>query len=231
MASSKTFNRKPDYPGGDKIKKLRREKTASAIVKAIQLRLVDAGCLDKEDVTAHWNLKTKRGLKKFQQKHHLVVDGIPGPVVWKAFGWRVPPQLSGDSRYPYVWRRPGVEWPKHELMVQINKMGKIGYEKHGRRLVVVSGKRTLAQQRYLYDGWIHRRPGFNLAAYPNPNAPHIKDGGSAVDCGWEGQSGGGYVSFLVMPWARQLAKDHHCAASASGEKWHISLLKDGPWRN
>mgnify|MGYP003133128284 CR=1 FL=1 len=34
------------------------------------------------------------------------------------------------------------------------------------RVAVVSGVRTYAQQAYLYDGWVKRRKGFNLAANP-----------------------------------------------------------------
>lgn len=35
------------------------------------------------------------------------------------------------------------------------------------RLAVESAARTYAEQKYLYDGWIARRPGFNLAANPD----------------------------------------------------------------
>lgn len=36
----------------------------------------------------------------------------------------------------------------------------------GLDLIISSGTRTRAEQQYLYDGWINRRPGFNLAAKP-----------------------------------------------------------------
>ena len=35
------------------------------------------------------------------------------------------------------------------------------------RVAVVSGVRTYAQQKYLYDGYKARKPGFNLAATPD----------------------------------------------------------------
>ncbi|AUG84817.1 endolysin [Microbacterium phage Dismas] len=59
----------------------------------------------------------------------------------------------------------------------------------GEDLIISSGTRTRAEQAYLYDGWINRRPGFNLAAPPGqsnheeygpigPIALDLRDSGS-----------------------------------------------------
>lgn len=59
----------------------------------------------------------------------------------------------------------------------------------GYDLLVTSGTRTRAEQAALYDGWINRRPGFNLAAPPGqsnheesgpvgPRALDLRDSGS-----------------------------------------------------
>lgn len=59
----------------------------------------------------------------------------------------------------------------------------------GLDLIVSSGTRTRAEQAYLWDGWINRRPGFNLAAKPGfsnheesgpigPIALDLRDSGS-----------------------------------------------------
>ena len=46
--------------------------------------------------------------------------------------------------------------------------------------------RSMKQQEYLYNGWKARKPGFNRAAKPSVNAPHVADpyegsGGRATD--------------------------------------------------
>lgn len=41
---------------------------------------------------------------------------------------------------------------------------------------VNEGHRTMARQTYFYTGWIRRLPGFAIAAFPSPFAPHIRTG-------------------------------------------------------
>lgn len=41
---------------------------------------------------------------------------------------------------------------------------------------VNEGHRTMARQWYFWNGWLLRRPGFAIAAFPSPNAPHIRTG-------------------------------------------------------
>jgi lysozyme family protein len=45
----------------------------------------------------------------------------------------------------------------------------------GLDLIISSGTRTRAEQARLYDGWVRRLPGFNLAAHPDsPQAYHVE---------------------------------------------------------
>lgn len=52
-------------------------------------------------------------------------------------------------------------------------------------LKLVSGFRTMAEQRHLYDGWVNRRPGFNLAARPGYSE---HQNGTALDLNTSGPS-------------------------------------------
>lgn len=57
--------------------------------------------------------------------------------------------------------------------------------KDGVDLQLVSGFRTMAEQRRLYDGWINKRPGFNLAARPGFSN---HQSGTALDLNTQGTS-------------------------------------------
>lgn len=52
-------------------------------------------------------------------------------------------------------------------------------------LQLISGFRTMAEQRRLYDGWVNRRPGFNLAARPGYSE---HQNGTALDLNTTGSS-------------------------------------------
>ena len=210
------------YPGGEAIRKMRKSYKTNKVAGRLQAELHQRGLFDG-DHDKVWSLKLKRAVKEFQRKKGLTVDGIPGEATWKALGWPVPFVGSGDKNYPYIWRRPGVNLPNAALCKALNALGKDLYEQHGKRFVMVSGQRTMAQQRALYDGWIHRRPGFNLAAVPNPNAPHIRNGGSAADCGVEDKQGGNYISILAYGPARALVAKHGLFQQVQSELWHLAL--------
>lgn len=51
-------------------------------VKDLQRRLTQAGCLVRAD--GRFNETTVSAVKKFQKKHNLDVDGVVGPVTYKA---------------------------------------------------------------------------------------------------------------------------------------------------
>lgn len=48
--------------------------------------------------------------------------------------------------------------------------------KRGVDPIINEGHRTFARQQYFWNGWVRRLPGFNLAAFPSPWAPHIRTG-------------------------------------------------------
>lgn len=79
---------------------------------------------------------------------------------------------------------------------------------------VNEGKRTMARQWYFYNGWRKRLPGFNLAAFPSPTAPHIRVGriDHAIDF-WNDSA--------VMRWL--LSKGLSARRTVRGESWHIEI--------
>ena len=202
------------YPGGDKIKQMRRSRKENKYAGRMQRWLKQEGFYDGP-LDKKWNLKLKRAIKALQRKKGLTADGIPGPTTWeKAFGWKVPFQGSGNKKYPYVWFRSGVHIPPNDsFMKKLNAVGKEAYEKHGKRLTTISGfrpcgspnDRTGASTQWgLYK--LYRAGRGNLAATPC-RSNHGKS--TAADTGFEGKNGGGYVSFLhAGSWARELAKKH-----------------------
>jgi hypothetical protein len=224
------------YPGGDRIKAMRRSDKPNDIAGRLQRFLAAAGCYDGP-LDRVWSLKLKQAVKCFQSKKNLTPDGIPGPATWKAMGWPVPFQGSGHPDYPYIWFRPGVNIPPNkDFLRRLNAVGKEGYEKHGRRLVMVSGYRPCgspsdspykspATQWSLSNGWTRRLPGFNLAARPC-TSNHGRS--NAADVGWENRDGGGYVSYaLAGSWTIALLKKHGLRLpmwppwAGRIEAWHV----------
>ena len=214
------------YPGNDAIKKMRKDRKDSRIAGRLQRELARRGCYDGE-VTRRWDLRLKRAVRCFQRRKGLTADGVPGPATFKALGWPVPFTGSGNKDYPYVWFRPGVTIPPNKtFMKRLNRIGKEGYEKHGKRLVMVSGYRPCgspsdsmykspATQHSLWK--LYRAGKGNLAAVP---CRSLHGKGYAADIGWEGKNGGGYTSFLNLSWARALAKKHVVCFPVPGERWH-----------
>ena len=88
-----------------------------------------------------------------------------------------------------------------------------------------SGRRTMAQQKALYDNY--RRNGWPVAAYPNPNAPHIREGriDHALDVNDEdGYASGGGADNLRR-WAAR--KGFTLVRTVRGEPWHLEIVGGG----
>ncbi|WP_460801498.1 N-acetylmuramoyl-L-alanine amidase [Microbacterium sp. GXF6406] len=120
----------------------------------------------------------------------------------------------------------------------------------GLDLIVSSGTRTRAEQQYLYDGWINRRPGFNLAAKPGqsnheefgpigPIALDLRDSGSdagvtvigskrsnwlAANCGRWGFTNAGHYFSPREGWHYEKRGSFNSGTDANGK-----LIEDGEW--
>lgn len=93
----------------------------------------------------------------------------------------------------------------------------------GIRFSVTSGHRTLREQAYLYQGWIRRLPGFNLAAFPSPNAPHIRVGRAdhAIDFGPDPEAVRELVAYL-----NRHGRELGARFTVAGEWWHVEVRQD-----
>jgi len=65
------------------------QKNPAAIVKQIQKQLKELGFYD-HTVNGQFGIKTHRSVYNFQEKAGLHVDGVVGPITWKAMGLEVP---------------------------------------------------------------------------------------------------------------------------------------------
>lgn len=208
------------YPGHRAIREGRRGQR-KAWVRRWQAELHRRGYKVSADGT--WDPRTKAATIRFQRRHDLKADGVPGVRTWAAaFGVRsVRKHGPFGGRWPWLDLAPGVSYANERLSAPMNLIGAILHLKHGKTLRCISGRRTMAQQWYLYNGWVNRRPGFNLAAYPSANAPHIRDGGSAYDCGTVDRHGT-YRRFFDDGDARRLAARFDIHQRVTSEAWHAS---------
>ena len=93
------------------------------------------------------------------------------------------------------------------------------------KVSVVSGVRTYQQQKYLYDGYKSRRPGFNLAANPD----RVNSAGFQGSYHMDQPKFGGYgyaVDFRIVgkgistSQVNQIAKEFGICKTVSSEWWH-----------
>ena len=79
---------------------------------------------------------------------------------------------------------------------------------------VNEGHRTMARQWYFWNGYRKRLPGFNLAAFPSPFAPHIRTGriDHAIDFSNDAR---------VFAWLQR--KGLNPRRTVAGESWHIEV--------
>lgn len=121
------------------------------------------------------------------------------------------------GRYPFLELASGTMWPSDKRLLR--RLNQVGAHMH-RTIRIISGRRTLAQQRALwerYQRYLNGGPYANLAAYPNERAPHIR--GVAADCGVIGRTGS-YTSLGLNSKARRKAERLGLRALVPGEPWH-----------
>lgn len=82
----------------------------------------------------------------------------------------------------------------------------------GKLLAINDGFRSYPDQKYLYDGWTERRPGFNLAARPGYSK---HQSGIAVDFSVPGGNGN-----PVYEWMKLHAPSFGWVRTVSNEAWH-----------
>lgn len=86
---------------------------------------------------------------------------------------------------------------------------------------VNEGHRTWARQEYFYNGWKRRIPGFNLAAKPSHNAPHIRTG--RIDHALDIENSTGGAERLIAYGARNGVT---ITRPVRGESWHGEASAD-----
>ncbi len=121
------------------------------------------------------------------------------------------------GNYPFLELSSGTKWPSDRRLLR--KLNRVGAHLN-RTIRVVSGRRTMDQQRELWDRYqryLNGGPYANQAAYPNANAPHIR--GVAADCGVIGRNGG-YESLGDNRKARRKAEALGLRALVPNEPWH-----------
>ena len=179
--------------------------------------------------------KTRAALTQFQRAKHLSVDGVAGRQTWTALGGdrfeSSRPSGSGPVGggstaggkhvTAYINGRPSTitvvpvgngQYMRADAASHFKAM--VGAAaRAGIHLSATSGFRTMAQQQYLYDGWIHHRPGFNLAARPGYSN---HQNGIAMDIG--GVGGYGTTAYR---WLAANSGKFGFKTDVSGEYWHF----------
>ena len=154
--------------------------------------------------------KTRRKVKKFQREKNLIVDGLVGPKTWKKLGAKyIQPKLGK------VTKNSNTRWPTNKnLMYGLRRIA----AQTGLTVHIVSGYRSYAEQKYLYDGYKAGKPGFNLAAPPGQSR---HNSGNAADCGviYRGK----YISIGNYAPAKRLLDDHGLTLTVPGEAWHVEF--------
>ena len=125
---------------------------------------------------------------------------------------------QSESKRTHLYKKDSAKYPKDSaLNKHLDRCGR----RMGRRVYIVSGYRSYAEQEHLYRLYLAGKG--NLAAAPNANAPHIR--GIAADCGVI-TKGGNYLSFMKYKpkkgvSAAQAAAKEDLVASVPGEPWHL----------
>lgn len=136
---------------------------------------------------------------------------------------------TAESNAPTVRLADGAKWPTDTRTVERLKLVA---KDLGKTLIITSGKRDLGSRKnpkpgtqwYFWKKYVAGRG--NLAAYPNPNAPHIK--GYAADVLIEQPDGtrtnvGEYVT------GRRILRKHGLVLSVRTEGWHVAPKEVNSW--
>jgi len=170
----------------------------SAAVKHTEKLLREVGAKPGK-VDGIYTEATQQAVDRFRRKHHLkgvgqgvgrgtlmalervarkMRDPIYGLPVSKATGY-----VNGNPRPLRVVRVEGelVEVDTARAYLRMQEAAR----KDGVNLDLISGFRTMSEQRYLYNGWVNRLPGFNPAAPPGYSN---HQSGIALDLNTDGPS-------------------------------------------
>ena len=204
------------------------------LVSDLQRELAQAG-FSPGGIDGTFGPKTRAALIAFQRAKHLSADGVAGRQTWTALGGdrfessggSGPAQVGGGSTAggkqvtAYSNGRASTITVVPVGNGQFMRADAAGHFKAmvaaaahaGIHLSATSGFRSMAQQQYLYDGWIHHRPGFNLAARPGYSN---HQNGIAMDIGGIGGYGTTAYRWLTANAGRFGFKN-----DVGGEFWHF----------
>ncbi|MBK7859074.1 MAG: D-alanyl-D-alanine carboxypeptidase family protein [Archangiaceae bacterium] len=202
----------------------------SSNVRHLQQMLRAAG-IDAGPIDGHFGPKTLHGLKAYQRSRGLQVDGVAGPKTWRALNHHAPAvhHGSGDGFTPAGGKHVHAYIHGHPKTITVVPVGNGKYLRAdaakaflkmqkaaraaGVHLSVVSGFRTMEQQKYLYNLYLHHHG--NLAAKPGYSN---HQNGIAVDIGGIGGRG-----TKADRWLR-----HHAAQfgfkNLPSEFWHYNFV-------
>ena len=218
---------RPWCPSMSKGKKQPRRFTVLAVGPRGRARLV------------RWHREKKKFTLSRDAKHRV---RLTAGEAEKAAKWaKRRPTVSwtrvSDGRFPFVSLADGARPCNDDLMKRLNQVGK-GIQK---RVHIVSGDRNPYEAWRLRQGWVHRRPGFNLAARccskysgghswsscgKDPWSNHAR--GQAADCGVLDPN---YRSIGYHAGARKWLRKLDCALVVPGEKWHVERARGRAWRS
>lgn len=140
----------------------------------------------------------------------------------KALAWAKSKKMTGlrkiekkDSKawaYPFLSKRDNTRWPTDKkLLVKMNAAARDAK----RRVLIISGYRTIEEQRVLYNLYLSGRG--NLAAPPGRSNHNY---GKAADCGTVNKYGTYKSAFHDAAFKYQCEK-RNLRAWVPGEAWHL----------
>ena len=163
-----------------------------------------------------FTVKSKQGFHPKPHWHFTLAEANQIKAHFQHLHMRV--EVSRGRKYP--WLICTGHWPVGASGNDLLRRANAAARDAGRRLKIISGRRTEAEAARLWDGWVHRRPGYNLAARCCPcTSMHCVN--KAIDCGWI-ISKGNYLSAGSWPKGRSLLQKHglYEAVGHDREPWH-----------